>query len=390
MPPVPIDFAPPADDRETAVYADIMAQALMFPPPEEFDWPARFGRDNIRLARRNGRVAGGLAYVRMGQFFGGRSVPMVGISSVGVAPDQRSSGVATAMMRRAVEELAAEGVPLSALYPATQPVYRRQGYELAGVRLGYRMPIRSIDARERELELQAIDASEQEAVRSVYVRVAPHRPGNLDRCEWNWKRIWHPRQGKSRGFLISGRDGPQGYAIFLQERPQTGFRYHHNADLSVREATLRADQQPVGGADLSINGLPRVHRARCLSPLKLKAVRQRMVNRSWPGPTSTGCSRGSSSSRVARGRSPAVDSETTRPLSGGARLHPLPVPGSHMDHIVPRSRGGSDDWANLQTLCASCHSRRDVVVAAGETNPEGTNGSRVSSCQQAAPMVSRR
>lgn len=33
-------------------------------------------------------------------------------------------------------------------------------------------------------------------------------------------------------------------------------------------------------------------------------------------------------------------------------------PGSHVDHILPRRQGGSNDHANLQTLCASCHSRK--------------------------------
>ncbi len=28
----------------------------------------------------------------------------------------------------------------------------------------------------------------------------------------------------------------------------------------------------------------------------------------------------------------------------------------HVDHIVPLSSGGGNDLANLQTLCASCHS----------------------------------
>jgi 5-methylcytosine-specific restriction protein A len=50
------------------------------------------------------------------------------------------------------------------------------------------------------------------------------------------------------------------------------------------------------------------------------------------------------------------------------RLHPVPMPGSHVDHIVSRSRGGSDDGTNLQTLCASCHSRKTATYDGGFGN----------------------
>ena len=42
------------------------------------------------------------------------------------------------------------------------------------------------------------------------------------------------------------------------------------------------------------------------------------------------------------------------------RLTPLKVrPRDHaVDHIVPKAHGGTDDEANLESLCASCHSAK--------------------------------
>lgn len=33
-------------------------------------------------------------------------------------------------------------------------------------------------------------------------------------------------------------------------------------------------------------------------------------------------------------------------------------PKAHVDHVVPLEDGGTDDAANLQTLCESCHGRK--------------------------------
>lgn len=35
----------------------------------------------------------------------------------------------------------------------------------------------------------------------------------------------------------------------------------------------------------------------------------------------------------------------------------------HVDHIIPKRNGGTDEWDNLQGLCASCHSHK---TAGGE------------------------
>lgn len=35
-------------------------------------------------------------------------------------------------------------------------------------------------------------------------------------------------------------------------------------------------------------------------------------------------------------------------------------PAVTVDHIVPKADGGSDAWANLQSLCADCHARKSA------------------------------
>lgn len=67
------------------------------------------------------------------QWWGGRVVPMAGVAGVVVSPEYRGRGVGTALMLGIAERARALGYPLSALYPATVPVYRKLGWELAGV-----------------------------------------------------------------------------------------------------------------------------------------------------------------------------------------------------------------------------------------------------------------
>ena len=80
----------------------------------------------------------------MRQWWCGRAVPMAGVASVMVAPEDRGRGIARRLMTALLDEVAARGYPLSALYPATMPLYRSLGWELAGVRDTAVIPARSL------------------------------------------------------------------------------------------------------------------------------------------------------------------------------------------------------------------------------------------------------
>ncbi len=45
------------------------------------------------------------------------------------------------------------------------------------------------------------------------------------------------------------------------------------------------------------------------------------------------------------------------------RGHPLPTAKLQVDHIVPRSAGGSDSLSNLRAVCGPCNNYRQAVRA---------------------------
>ncbi len=214
-----IEVGPLVDEAELAAFLRIVNQALFFPDADPEVWIRREGKENIRVARRSGQVVGGLSVQKMGQWFGGKSVPMAGVRAVGVAPEHRRGGVASQLMRAALDEMHRDGVPLSALFPATQPVYRRAGYEQAGVRLRYRLPAWAIDLHDRSLLVRPIEPDDHTEVHQLYAERARRTAGNLERNAWAWQRVLDPPpwQRPAQGFLVQGDGKAQGYVVFAQK-----------------------------------------------------------------------------------------------------------------------------------------------------------------------------
>jgi len=90
------------------------------------------------------RPAAAAAFHDMRQWWCGRAVPMAGVAGVTVAPEDRGRGIARRLMAAVLADVAARGYPLSALYPATMPLYRSFGWELAGLRETAVIPARSL------------------------------------------------------------------------------------------------------------------------------------------------------------------------------------------------------------------------------------------------------
>lgn len=93
-----------------------------------------------------GRPVGAATVHDMRQWWHGRAVPCAGVASVKVAPEFRGHGIGRRLMTAVLDLIAERGYPVSALYPATMPLYRSLGWELAGGRSQASVPARSLQS----------------------------------------------------------------------------------------------------------------------------------------------------------------------------------------------------------------------------------------------------
>lgn len=199
----------------------IIVHAFAGTPEGTKDWFTAAGHEHLRILRtpEPGPPPACLLRVPMGQYFGGRSVSMLGIAGVGVAPEARGKGFAKEMMVQAVRQGADDGFALSVLYPSTQPLYRSAGYEQAGHRLMVRIPIAEIDPRQPGLDVCHLGDSDWPAVKSCYNAFAPQFDGMVDRGRYVWDRVAKWQDQKFQGFGIRNpASGLDGYAFLSQKR----------------------------------------------------------------------------------------------------------------------------------------------------------------------------
>lgn len=205
------------DERQCASYGRIAAHAFGFPVEEHADWFSRAGHDNLRVIVDGERVQGGLMVIPQGQWFGGRSVPSLGIAGVAISPESRGGGVATQLMRDTVREARAHGFALSSLYPATVQLYRRAGYARAGARNEILIAPAAAKTGVRGRLSRVDEPENDEELRALYGRFAALRDGFLDRGSYVWARVLRPRKAATEVFKLHGPRGTEGYLALGHE-----------------------------------------------------------------------------------------------------------------------------------------------------------------------------
>lgn len=147
MPDVEIRPVTPEDDFEAQV--DLGQRAFgLYSAAQKASWldAARLrASQGLFLGAFAGEQPAGAAMIHdMRQWWAGRAVPCAGVASVKVAPEYRGQGIGRRLMAELLAMIAARGYPLSALFPATMPIYRSLGWELAGGRYDAIVPARSL------------------------------------------------------------------------------------------------------------------------------------------------------------------------------------------------------------------------------------------------------
>ncbi len=148
---------------------------------------------------------------RFGQFFGGRSVPMGGLSSVSTAPQARGLGLAKRVIRGCLDLMQRRGDAISCLYPATTELYRKLGWELAGA-VAFRSVAPSLLEglpRPEGLRLRRADLEDWPRLRGCYEVLAPTVNGFLDRTD----RFWEACRARWEGARVFLAESPEGRCL---------------------------------------------------------------------------------------------------------------------------------------------------------------------------------
>lgn len=216
-----LEYGKISHPEEAQRLGDILTQSFNGHSSDWSYYANNIGQENFRVIRRAGEVAGGLAMLQLGQWFGAQLVPMAGIASVAVPPEHRGTGLALELLSQTLKELYSIGVPLSTLYAATQRPYRKVGYEQAGICCGWELPTESIriNASQAMRDIPIIRAPLQpEIFQKLHQKWAIQNNGNLHRNQGMWQLLMESQNEQIvYAYLIGSKTQPEGYVIFNQQ-----------------------------------------------------------------------------------------------------------------------------------------------------------------------------
>ena len=235
--------------KELEQVIGIVADALVIPEEGRkriIKVMKRDGWKSIRAVRSGNRIVGGSLVMDFGHFFGGSVVRSAGITLVGISPEYRRTGACKFMVDEIIRETHLKGIPISTLFPANAPLYRKSGFEFALEWARLEIELTDIPIRNMNCEIVKYEGKKATEIKKLYRKYALQMNGGIDRSDSLWKRLLHPSWlGNPVKFLVKNNGKVTGYIIYKtsrDERELTVFDYAAlDRDTAERLLTFIAD-----------------------------------------------------------------------------------------------------------------------------------------------------
>lgn len=289
MPPRGLEITSPRTREEAEAFGWIVVHSLspVAQPTlgQVESYVDRTGPSRMRIASADGEVLGGLVLLATGQFFGGLSVPMTGVSAVAVTAHHRGRGIARELLVSALREMEAARVGMSVLHASTQVPYRNLGWELSGVRNTWRVPTRALALGVSTPPVRPMLSEDRASLHSCWFEWARQRPGMVERTDWFWKRVLESPDAEVRVHVVDsprGR-GIEGYVVATREPLQGWVTELHVRELVALTPGAQASLMSFLGSHRSIARTTLLPLSRCDPAFALMAeaeqelVRERLL-----------------------------------------------------------------------------------------------------------------
>jgi len=203
--------------------------------------------DRCLAALDGSEIVGGASAASFTMTVPGGWVRAAGVTGVAVKPTHRRQGINSALMRRQLDDVRANGEPLAILYASEGGIYGRFGYGLGSFHCSMDVGrehtafVRGYRSSGRTRLLDREDALA--AMRPLYDRVRADRPGwiELDPT-WFAYRFAETHWGEDRKWFYAvheGADGLDAYAVYRIEHGKSG---DHRNGLAVEEVQASSAQ----------------------------------------------------------------------------------------------------------------------------------------------------
>lgn len=206
----------PVDQAEIDRVFDIILLSFNWQKSHARSFIECMSRDQLHVIAGDSGIVGGLYVHDLGQYFGGARVRMGGVAVVAIHPCARGAGAATHLVNEALRHMRTEGVAISTLYPASQALYRRSGYERAGEYFGATVRNRSINIRERSAALRAITDVDFEHIQALHDDDARANDGHIGRNDYMWQKVRTPRGTTAEGYVVEEAGAITGYVYLVR------------------------------------------------------------------------------------------------------------------------------------------------------------------------------